>query len=358
MSWRSLAKWEIFKLRGRRVIWILLAIVVLFSGFIALLRFGDYQFKKDAAVKDEVLFVAGVPRPADDVIVDCRAFLAGEDPELPAGYGPDDIDRGLTGRECELEIEGVEDRLVVLIDEFTLPGAIPKALRWTQLVAVPVFAFLTVLVIGSEYGWGTLRSVLMRGAGRRRLLSVKLGLIVAVVAATWLLALATVVVTSLIVTPFASGVGHGDWTGAVLGDVATDTLKAWYSVLPYVAFGAFMSILLSSRAGGTLAAAGVAVGYFFFELFSMGRLVKLFDGVDAFSWFGTAAEYDLGWTTAAWMFGEGGQPIPGFALVGAIGTVDYPPDLHAFLVMTTYGLVFTGLAFWLFRRRDVAGPSG
>ena len=33
----------------------------------------------------------------------------------------------------------------------------------------------------------------------------------------------------------------------------------------------------------------------------------------------TVAEYDLGWNTAAWMFGDGGRPIPGFALAGAIG---------------------------------------
>lgn len=358
MSWQSLAKWEVFKLRGRRMIWVLLAILVFYSAFIVLLRFGDYQFKKDAEVRDDVLFTAGMQRPAEDVLVDCRAFLEGQDPELPPGFGPEVIDRGLTGRECELEIEGVENRLVVLIDEFTLPGAIPKALRWTELIAVPIFAFLTVLVVGSEYGWGTLRTVLMRGAGRRRLLAVKLGLIVTLIAVTWIMVVAAIILTSLVVTPFASGISHGDWTGSIVGDVFTDAAKAWYSTLPYVGFGAFMAILLSNRAGGTLAAAGLAVSYFFFELFSMGRLVKLFDGVSGFGWFGSAAEFDLGWVTAAWMFGEGGEPIPGFALVGAIGQVDFPPDWHAFLVMTAYGLVFYSLAFWLFGRRDVAGPSG
>ncbi|NNL71160.1 MAG: hypothetical protein HKO70_14505, partial [Acidimicrobiia bacterium] len=49
---------------------------------------------------------------------------------------------------------------------------------------------------------------------------------------------------------------------------------------------------------------------------------------------------------------------PGFALAGAIGTTEYPGDVHAFLIQAAFGVVLGGLAFWLFERRDVAGPSG
>ena len=42
----------------------------------------------------------------------------------------------------------------------------------------------------------------------------------------------------------------------------------------------------------------------------------------------------------------------------AIGTAQYPSDEHAFLVQLFFALVLGGLAFWLFRRRDVTGPSG
>ncbi len=58
------------------------------------------------------------------------------------------------------------------------------------------------------------------------------------------------------------------------------------------------------------------------------------------------------------MFGQGREPIPGFALAGAIGQVDYPSELHSFVALLIYTAVFGGLAFWLFQRRDVAGPTG
>jgi ABC-type transport system involved in multi-copper enzyme maturation permease subunit len=358
MSWWALLRWEWFKLRSRKIIWVLLAALVLFSTFVVALRFGDYQFKKDAAVEDEVIFLAGSPKPADEIVVDCEAFLDGFVPEVPAPLSREDIDFEHTRRECELEIVEVSDRLTMLVDEFTLPGAVPTAIRWTALVGVPVFAFLTVLVVGSEYSWGTLRTVLMRGAGRWRLLSVKLTLIALVVASTWVAVLAAIFVTSSAVTPFASEVSHGEWTAGLARDVGVDVARAWIACLPFIALAALLSILFSSWAGGMLAAVGLSTGVFFIELFSMGRLIRLFDGVAAFRWFGTLAEYDLGWNTAAWMFGEGGEPIPGFALAGAIGVVDYPVDLHAVFVLAGYTALFLTAGFWIFRRRDVSGPAG
>ncbi|MFQ5948136.1 MAG: ABC transporter permease subunit [Acidimicrobiia bacterium] len=357
MSWLALTRWEWFKLRGRRVIWVLLAIIVLFSSLIVVFRFGDYQFQKDRTIRDEILLVPGAPKV--DADVDCEAFVAGIMPDdLPSPLRVEHIDVELTQRECLKEIEEIEDRLAMLVDDFTLPGAIPKGLRWTQLISIPFLAFFTVLVVGSEYGWGTLRTVLMRGTGRWRFLSVKLALIVLALAVTWILVLLTILATSAIVTPFASGIGHGDWTAGAVGDVFSDTARAWVSGLPYVALAALLTVLFSNWAGGMLTATAVSVGYFFFELFSVGRLIKLFDGVAAFRWFGTFAEFDLGWNTAAWMFGEGGQPIPGFALAGAIGVAEYPSDLHAFLVQMAYLAALLALAFWLFQRRDVAGPTG
>ena len=359
MTLRDLARWEWFKLRGRRVIWLLLAGLVVFSSLVVLLRFGDYQFQKDRAIADEVLFNPGMPLPPEEVKVDCEAFLAGARPtEFPPGFTAADIDVELTGRECEKEVAEITARLARHVTEFTLPGSIPWAMRWTQLVSVPVLAFLTVLVLGSEYTWGTLRTMLMRGVGRGRVLAVKLGFVVAALAVTWVGVLAAIIATSAIVTAAASGVAHGSWTGAITAEVIGDTVAAWYAGLPYVALAALLAVLFSRWASGTMAATGFAIGVFFLELFTMGRLIKLFDGAAGFSWFARVAEYDLGWNTAAWMFGQGGEPIPGFALAGAIGTADYPQDLHAFLVLSGYLALFTVIAFAVFRRRDVAGPTG
>jgi len=42
---------------------------------------------------------------------------------------------------------------------------------------------------------------------------------------------------------------------------------------------ALLTILFSPYAGGVLSAAGLSILYFFVELFSIGRLLKLFDNV-------------------------------------------------------------------------------
>lgn len=359
MSWLTLTRWEWFKVRGRRVTWALLVILVIFSAVMVLIRFGDYQFQKDRDVEDELIFVAGAPQIDNfEVKVNCTRFLEGERPtEVPDPFTLDDVDIDGTTRECNKELGEVRARFGMLVDEFTLPGSVGKALRWTELISVPLLAFFTVLVIGSEYGWGTLRSVLMKGTGRRRFLASKFAVILIAMAVAWVVVLLTIIAVSAIVTPFVSGVDHGDIGGAI-GDFAGDTARAWFSGLPYVALAAVLTILFSSYAGGVLAAAGLSILYFFIELFSIGRLLKLFDNVAAFRWFGSLVEYDLGWNTAAWMFGENGEPIPGFALAGAIGTADYPSDTHAFLVQLVFLVGLTALAFWLFQRRDVAGPSG
>ncbi len=359
MSFLGLLAWERFKLRGRRIVWLLLLVAVAFAAFMVLLRFGEYQFRKDASVRDELVFLPGSPKPDDEIDVDCQAFLDGEIPtDLPAPLTVDDIDVGLTTNECTLEIEGVRERLVFLVEDFTLPGATAPALRWTGMIAIPLVAFFTVLLVGSEYAWGTLRTNLSRGVGRRRLLAAKLALVAAAVAVMWLVVLAVVMLTSVVATAIVAGVGHGDWTGGAVGDLIADLLKVWFSGLPYVTLAALLSILFSRWASGTVAAAAVSVGYFFFNLFSMARVIQLFEGQAGFGWVADLARFDLGWNSAAWLFGKGGEPIRGFNLVGAIGRVAYPGDLWAFLVQAAYTALFAGIAFWLFTRRDVTGPSG
>ena len=360
MSWSNLFRWEWFKLRGRRIVWVLLGLLTVYSSLMVIIRYADYEFQKDRDVVDEIIFLPDAPVLGTlEVELNCTEFLAGVPiTEVPDPYTLDDIDLPGTDRKCRQEVEGIQNRLVKLVDAFTMPGAVEKAIRWTGLISIPFLAFLTVLVVGSEYSWGTLRTALMKGPGRWRFLSVKLALVAVAMAVAWLLVAVAIVVSSLVVTALVSEVGHGDMDVGTSGLVLRDVGRVWFGGLPYIALAALLSILFSRFAGGTLAATGLSIGYFFFEILSIGRLIKLFDGVAAFRWFGSVVEYDLGWNTAAWLFGRGGEPIPGFALAGAIGTSDYPGDIHAFVVQLAFILLLGGLAFWLFQRRDVTGPSG
>lgn len=360
MRWLALARWEWFKLRGRGVVWILLGVLVGFSSLIVIVRYADYEFQKDRDVVDEIIFLPAAPVLGTlEVELNCTEFLAGVPiTEVPDPYTLSDIDIAGTDRKCRQELEGIRSRLDKLVDGFTLPGAVEQATRWTGLISVPLAAFLTVLLLGSEYSWGTLRTTLMKGPGRWRVLSVKLAVAATLLAVAWLAALVAIVIASLATTALVPDVSHGEMGGEAVALIARDVGRVWFAAIPYVALAALLSILFSKWAGGTLAATGLSAGYFLVELFSVGRLVKLFDGEAAFRWFGTFVEYDLGWNTAAWLFGRAGEPIPGFALAGAIGTTRYPDDVHAFFVQLAFVLAFGALAFRSFYCRDIGGPSG
>ena len=164
MSWLTLAKWEWFKLRGRRIIWVLLAVLTVFSAVIVVIRYADYEFQKNRDVTDEIIFLPSAPVVDNfEVDLNCTEFLAGVPIiEVPAPYTLDDVDLPGTDRKCRQEIGAIGVRIDKLINGFTMPGAVEQALRWTGLLSIPLLAFVTVLVVGSEYGWGTLRSSLMK----------------------------------------------------------------------------------------------------------------------------------------------------------------------------------------------------
>ena len=278
---------------------------------------------------------------------------------MPPGFTVDDVDEPRTSELCQQAFAARDDKVRLLEEDFTLPGSIPKALRWGHLFGIPILAFFMVLTLGSEYGWGTLRTVLMKATGRWQYLSVKLGIVAVATLGAWLLVLVAIIISSLITSALA-GVGDSEFLDlGFFADTVKDVGRAWFAGLPYIALAAALTIVFTTATtGGMFSAMAIAMGYYLIDLFVVGRLLTLFEGVAAFNWFSTAADYDLGWNTAAWMLAERGEPVPGFAIGGAIGIASYPGEVHAFLVQLAYMLVLVSLAFWLFRRRDITGPSG
>ncbi len=356
----NLAIWEWFKVRRRWITWILLALLMLFAAMQIWLRFGDYQISKDSALLEDLEFVVGTPNTHNlDWKIDCEALFTGEPPTVPPGFTLDDVDLPRTVEECENEAVEREEKLTLLQEQMTLPGSVPYALRWTHFFGIPLFAFFTVLIIGSEYGWGTLRTVLMKGSGRWQYLAVKLGIVVSAALCAWVLVVVTIIVSSLITAALA-GFGSFDFLSwGFAGDTVQDTVAVWYAGLPYVALAAVVTIVFTaSTTGGMFSAMAIGMGYYLVDLMAMGRLLKIADGAAGFSWFKSVVEYDLGWNTAGWMLSVDGTPAPGYGLVGAIGTASYPGDLHSALVQGAYMLVLVTVAFWLFGRKDILGASG
>jgi ABC-2 type transport system permease protein len=227
----------------------------------------------------------------------------------------------------------------------SLTDVLPQRLVGNVLVGFPFFGgvlalMLGVLTFGSEYGWGTLRTLFTQRPGRLHVFGAKL------------LALAVALVPFVLVV-FALGAGASsvialregeavDWPSAWL--VMRGLAAGWLILAVWAAFGVMLAVL--SR--GTALAVGVGILYaLVFEgllsalasqVSAVDRIVEFFLRANAYS-----LVTKLG-VSASDVADSGPGSFDGPFVGGA----------QALLVLGSYALVFLVLSAWLLRRRDVA----
>jgi len=228
-------------------------------------------------------------------------------------------------------------------DNFTLPGSIPNALGLAYSIGIFLIVILTASVLGTEYRWRTLRSIIARGTGRWQYLASKIMLLGLLAGGALLIVVAVTAVSSLIAGALAGGAPAGSSASARWLDVPIAFGKAWFAFLPYIALAAFFTVLTTSTAAGM----AISLVYYYAESIVAAIFLNLF------TWFETAASYMLGRNATAWMTSGDDSPVISFPMGGRFGT--FPSALHAFLVLMVYILALGGLALWLFRRRDLTG---
>ena len=239
---------------------------------------------------------------------------------------------GTFGSETEQAVRGADGTHLLF------PNSVVGGLLVAQVYGIVLIMILAASLLGTEYGWGTLRTVVTRGTGRWPLLTSKLLLLVLLGAAAlvagataWVVGSAIAVVT----------LGDGAWLAESADwiEVVKWSGKAVFGLLPYIALAAFVAVLTSSSG----AAIGISLGYYLIESILVGVLFN-------FDWFERVAEFLIGPAGYGWMRLPGGM------------TFSYPAELpdatQSFVVLLGYVLILSGAAFWLFQRRDVAGAKG
>ena len=196
---------------------------------------------------------------------------------------------------------------------------------------------------------GTVRTVLTRGAGRWPLLASKLILVALLGAAALVVGTASLAISSFIASLTLEG---GNWIAesAEWGEVARMFGKTVFGLVPYVTLAVFFAVLTSSSG----AAIGLSLGYAVAEGIVIGILAN-------FEWFERISGFILGQAVGGWlgtsgdaMFSGGGDGSFSDATVVAV----QPEALQGFLVSLAYIVILSGLAFWIFQRRDIAGAKG
>ncbi|MCY3913204.1 MAG: ABC transporter permease subunit [Chloroflexi bacterium] len=338
-----LTRWEWFKLHRRRMPWILLIIGVAIS---QLIFWSTYAFVQSggpanqSSISFDATDTAGETVEIEFTCADLRDMEGGEIPIDIDRFSQEEqqnIARGLQefAERCESVNEDSNDIRQALLLPNSLTFAMASSLAFFGVILMMILAASTA---GTEYGWGTLRTVLVKGVGRWQLLAVKTLVIGLASAGLSAAVLATVGVASVVATlTLEDGalVGAGEWS-----EFAIAFGKLIYVYLPYVALAVLMSVLTSSSGMGI----AIGVGYYVIESIVVGILVN-------FDWFEGISNFVLGRVTSGWL------ELGDFSFGGG-GVGEMPDPLPAAMVMLGYIVILGGLAFVLFQRKDVAGAKG
>ena len=227
-----------------------------------------------------------------------------------------------------------------------LPASVSNALGVGFNFGVVIIMILAASVIGSEYGWGTLRMTLAKGTGRWQLLTSKMILLLLVGSGGFIIMGLTAAVSSLAAASLAPEDGGGLADSGQWSTVAVMFGKVVYGLIPYVILALFLTVLTSSSSMGI----AISLAYYFTESILLGILGGLFD------WFSTVTNFLLGPNIIAWMTEPELQATGSDAALFA--HQDLPSQLHAFLVVAGYIVIITTASFWLFQRKDIAGAKG
>ncbi len=343
-----LTKWEWFKLRKRWMPWILLGIAVLLAqvGFWASYVAYHNDTVQEVFSGGSSSFSTSFERDGETVSVTMSCA------DIVNDRTPPELDQ-LTEEQKQMFLNDVEEffgegacdnfqAADVFRKGFTLPDSITEAIGGFSSVGPLLIMVLAASVMGSEYGWGTLRNVLTRGTGRWQLLSAKLLLLLRLCSDVLIILAVLTVVSSFIagvIPPSETGelADPGEWL-----DIVVEYLKIVYSLIPFIALSVFLTVLTSSTAVGI----AVSIGYYLVEAI-LSPILNLNDTLSNLTDYLLVASVNT-WNAAPLVEVE----------VNSVSGEQSSDALRAFIVILVYTAVLLGVSFWLFMRRDIAGARG
>ncbi len=329
-----IARWEAFKLRHRRMPWVLLAVLIAFT---QLAVWGGYR-SYNAALNSggSVQLPAEVMRAMPGMRRNFRCDELRTKPAevLPAAMPPQAVAMLLV--QCEQQLATRYSMLSPVASTTTALGV-------AATIGMVLLGIFSASAFGAEYGLGTLRPILLRGVGRPTFLGGKFLVLAVSASCALLLAAAAAAASGLLISGMA--VPPASTTASVIGgswgDVAASFGRVWAAVLAFLTIASSITVLTRSTAAGM----AVSLGLYLFE----GLFIRLM--TVAFSGFEQVGEYlpihNLN-ALARSSYNLG----PGTLGDDSIGTT------HAGIVVAVYVLLFAGAAVAVFRHRDVVGISG
>jgi ABC-2 type transport system permease protein len=206
-------------------------------------------------------------------------------------------------------------------------------------VGTVLAVILAASLIASEFGWGTIRTLLPRAPGRAPFIAAKLLVLALFVAALVLVGYLTALAASLLLARLE----HLDMTlgGAVLPRTLAALARTWFVMLPYLALAFLLALWFRSTAPGI----GIGLAVLFLESLVTG-LLRLQGGV-----LGRVPEALLAVNVQAVLAANATGLSATMTTTSATTTL--PDAWRAAAVLAVYTVAFVALALWRFLRRDI-----
>lgn len=200
---------------------------------------------------------------------------------------------------------------------------------------------LGALAVGSEYGWGTLKTALTQQPGRLATFGGRLVALAVVIACYVVLLFATTAVVSALLAAVDGQALSWPSAGDILKGVAAD----WLVSATWAAFGVMLAVLFQQSA------LAIGIGLVYMLLFE-GLLLGLLGAIGG----DTITEIrkllpSTGAMSLAISFGNAGRPVR--ILGGAGAQVALIDANRAVITLAAYLLAFCAIPAAVFRRRDI-----
>ncbi len=227
-----------------------------------------------------------------------------------------------------------------------LPLALPFALSILSSLGTILAVILVASSVGTEYSWRTMRTMLICSESRLKLLGAKLVAAGILILIGMVIGLATGFLMSLITTAIGGySFDFSFMTGGYLWDQFLQFWRTFYVLMPYALLGFLLAVVGRSAMPGI----ALGIGIFFLE-----SIITAFMSL-AGGWIARIPDYLLSANVRA-ITAQSNLPQGMSMGMGGNGLSDQLPELWlAFVILAGYSLFFIGLAFYLFRKRDVTG---
>lgn len=332
----NIARWEWFKLQRRKMPWILLAILFVFSQLSVLGTYARYSSNIATGGQAFMPMGTGGGPFGQGNRRSCKEVLADPARALPEGLPPTAVNTVV--EQCRRQSAALAGQYQTL----SAAGSVSSTLGLAASLGLILFGILAASVVGLEFGLGTLRPILARGTDRLAFVAGKYLMLVAISTAGLLLVCAAAAGTGQLLHAGATPPPGAVAANESLTTTALPLLKTWYAMLTYLTMAGAATLLLRSTAAGM----GISLAWYVAEPILIRLLSEAFDD------FRKVADYlpmrNISSLTSG---GRGG-------LANVISGGANLSTLHASLVMAAWLLAFAVAAALVFRRRDVTGASG